>query len=182
MNLQVLQRVKSEEDNNVLCVTDDAKVNRTSVAVMWTPIVEHRTYVVSDVDTPRLTSSQEEPLKEPLSKQLNIDAPESVEILPDWYSDLLSIRGFTWSLPHCQAWLTVKGFAESKANQTAAAVKGAWPGNPKKPYTDAWAVFRNWIQRPEPSAPKNGKTQEFNKEYYQKEYDRLEARKRGGPR
>ena len=82
-------------------------------------------------------------------------APLDPSVLPDWYGDLFSIPGFKKSIDECVAWLAKNSISEAKANQTAAAVKGRWPGSRSKPYTDAWAVFRNWVMRPE--LPSNGR-------------------------
>ena len=98
-------------------------------------------------NTPKTTtenSTQEEEDK----SSIHIQAPLGVEVLPDWYSDLMAIRGFKFSLPHCQAWLDEKGITLERANITAADLKGKWPGPKSRPYVDAWATFRAWVQRP----------------------------------
>jgi len=101
---------------------------------------------------PESVNHNQEPEEDKSS--IHIQAPLGVEVLPDWYSDLMAIRGFKFSLPHCQAWLDKEGIGLDRANQTAAALKGKWPGPRSKPYTDAWATFRNWVKSERPGVTK----------------------------
>jgi hypothetical protein len=73
------------------------------------------------------------------------------ENYPEWYGDLRALPGFEKALQECQQWLTGKGISESRADETAAAVRGQWPGA-KNQYKDPWAVFRNWCLRAPPLA------------------------------
>ena len=68
---------------------------------------------------------------------------------PEWYHDLVAI-GLRKPLADAKAWLDSKGISEAKANQTAADLRGKWPGQGKggRPlWTDVWATFRGWLQR-----------------------------------
>jgi len=73
--------------------------------------------------------------------------PLDPTVWPEWYSDLYSLPGFKADLEHCRKWLADNNITEAQANQTAAALRGRWDG---KKYKDAWATFRNWVQRPLP--------------------------------
>jgi len=77
-----------------------------------------------------------------IEKQQPLDPSQ----IPDWYTDLWSIKGFKTSLTHCQDWMKKNAITLAKANATAAAVKGRWDS---KKYKDPWAVFRAWVQRPD---------------------------------
>ena len=92
---------------------------------------------------------------QPSLQPLDIQAPLDPSVWPDWYSDLYSIKSFKKPLADCRAWLVKEHISEAQANVTAADVKGKWPGNPKRPYTDVWAVFRGWVKRP--PLPGNGR-------------------------
>ena len=70
---------------------------------------------------------------QPSLQPLDIQAPLDPSVWPDWYGDLFSIPGFKKSIDECVAWLAKNSISEAKANQTAAAVKGRWPGSRSKP-------------------------------------------------
>lgn len=74
--------------------------------------------------------------------------PEELGTWPDWYGTLYQIKGFTFSLKHCQEWLANASITEVRANEVAYAVKSKWPGPKSKPYTDPWATFQSWVKRP----------------------------------
>lgn len=150
---------------------------------------------VSPVDTQRITSEydsvspvntqseypeniQSEPLTDVREKQQPLD-PAAI---PDWYKDLWSIDGFKNSLAVCKTWLDTKGYTEQQADTTATAVKGAWPGNPKRPYTDAWAVFRKWIasDRQWPRGTGNGRPTRPTGERSAADLKAAQARLEGG--
>ena len=88
-----------------------------------------------------------------------LDADRAV--WPDWYSTLYAIPGFTISLAAANAWLTQAGISEGLAERKAYALKGSWPGNPKRPYRDPWATFQNWAKSPQlvtTNPPRSGAT------------------------
>ena len=94
---------------------------------------------------------------EPTTKlTTDIQVPLGMEVVPDWYMDLYAIRGFEVPFPKCQTWLTEKGISTQRADETAAAVKSKWPGPKSRPYTDPWATFRTWVQRPPVSRSTGG--------------------------
>jgi len=105
--------------------------------------------------TPGVNPHERQTVIEPLSEPSIL----TQGVWPDWYSDLWSIPGFTLGLDHCQIWLDQNQISLSTANQTAAAVKGKWPGPKTRPYTDAWATFRSWINRA-PQGSNNGNNAE----------------------
>ena len=91
-------------------------------------------------------TSNQEPLIEP-SVYIASGRPLVDVVWPDWYADLSEIPGFNRTLELCQKWLTKKSISESQADAAAAALRGQWPGS-RRQYKDAWATFRNWVQRP----------------------------------
>ena len=101
-------------------------------------------------DTPA-TSNRYQPLLENEEKEINKEKekqqPLDPSILADWYLDLWAIPGFKKPIAECKAWLDKNDYTEDQATTTASSLKAAWPGNPKRPYTDAWAAFRTWIKR-----------------------------------
>ncbi len=77
---------------------------------------------------------------------------------PDWYGTLYQIKGFTFSLEHCQAWLDNQGTSVERADEVAFSIKSKWPGPKSRPYTDPWATFQNWIKRPPLGVNNHGKS------------------------
>ncbi len=80
--------------------------------------------------------------------------PLDPSVLPDFYRDLWSLPNFKKTLEECQQWLVEKNIGEEKASQTAAYIRGVWPG-PKRSWKQPWAVFRNLVTRtiPGPERP-----------------------------
>jgi hypothetical protein len=64
---------------------------------------------------------------------------------PDWYGDLLKIKGFDEPPAKVNAWLAKNGISVAVANEAASALRAKW-GNMK--YKEPWPAFRNWAQRP----------------------------------
>jgi len=105
--------------------------------------------VSQDNTAPIAETTYQEPSLEPLqetSDERIRQQPLDPSQIPDWYTDLWSIKGFKTSLTHCQDWMKKNAITLAKANATAAAVKGRWDS---KKYKDPWAVFRAWVQRPD---------------------------------
>lgn len=75
--------------------------------------------------------------------------PLDPSVLPDYYRDLYSLPNFTKPLEECAQWLVEKNISQEKASQTAAYIRGVWPG-PKKSWKQPWAVFRNLVVRNPP--------------------------------
>lgn len=98
-------------------------------------------------DIPATTNHQKPLLIEPSVYIDNPSQPLIDVFSPDWYVDLSEIPGFHRPLELCQKWLTKKSISESQADAAAAALRGQWPGS-RRQYKDAWATFRNWVQRP----------------------------------
>ncbi len=94
-------------------------------------------------------TNQQEPTIEP-----------PVHIWPEWYMALYAIKGFTVDLEHAKGWLERKGIPESRAEETAYALKGKWP--PTKNARDPWATFQHWVVRPPLEGRNHGKAGGFN--------------------
>ena len=121
--------------------TDDALVQRPENGV--SNVSKTNPSVPTATSQDRTGTVITEPSLEPSGY---IQQPLDPSVWPDWYADLQSIPGFKKDWGECQAWLDTKGITADRADQTAAAIKGQWPGA-RRQYKDAWAVFRNWVQR-----------------------------------
>ena len=102
-----------------------------------------------------LTNLQEPPIEPPVYVHTAQIENDDSEVWPDWYATLYAIKGFKVPLAQARAWLdrqslsgATPGSREEHAAITAYALKSKWPGDPKRPYTDPWATFQNWVKRP----------------------------------
>lgn len=81
-----------------------------------------------------------------------IRQPLDPGVWPDWYRDLYSLPNFQKTLEECSQWLVEKNLPEQKANETAAYIRGTWPGKKPRPWKQPWAVFRQLVPRHPPGA------------------------------
>lgn len=85
--------------------------------------------------------------------------PLDPQVWPDWYRDLYSLPNFKKDLAECQRWLSEKIIIGAKADETAAYIRGVWPG-PKRTWKQPWAVFRNLVVRSRLQGDRYGLTRE----------------------
>lgn len=69
------------------------------------------------------------------------------EAMPDYYTDIEALPGFTKGLAEVEAWMASNNVTRPMAQRAAAALRGKWPGPKRSPYKDPWATFRNWALR-----------------------------------
>ena len=138
-------------------ICEPARSEPATIAAASEPAIStivNRQWDASEPATPRMTNLHEPPIEPTISIQgedQGFSENGVLEVWPDWYSTLWAIPGFKIPLPHARQWLAKQGhegISEERANITAYSLKSKWPGDPKKPYTDPWATFQNWVKRP----------------------------------